>query len=144
MTKIHPAIAGHVMEENEKLRGLLTQALEFTEANTCGGTDVAQLIAEMRAALPRKAEPDHVEDMRAMVEPAPAQDEREVAAVIGFYEGEREPRLLSWNVLPNGEHRLYTRPARTLDSARPPNPCGAGKGRTFRRVACPHQADRPG
>ena len=44
---------------------------------------------------------------------APAQDEREVAAVIGFYEGEREPRLLSWNVLPNGEHRLYTRPAQT-------------------------------
>ena len=46
-------------------------------------------------------------------EQAPAQDEREVAAVIGFYEGEREPRLLSWNVLPNGEHRLYTRPAQT-------------------------------
>ncbi len=43
--------------------------------------------------------------------PAPAQDEQEVAAVIGFYEGEREPRLLSWNVLPNGEHRLYTHPA---------------------------------
>jgi hypothetical protein len=52
-------------------------------------------------------------DGQAAVEQAPAQDEREVAAVIGFYEGEREPRLLSWNVLPNGEHRLYTRPAQT-------------------------------
>ena len=52
-------------------------------------------------------------DGQAAGEPAPAQDEQEVAAVIGFYEGEREPRLLSWNVLPNGEHRLYTRPAQT-------------------------------
>jgi len=81
MTKINPAIAGHVMEENEKLRGLLTQALEFTEANTCGGPDVAQLIAEMRAALSQQAGPDHVEDMRAMVEPAGAQDEREAFEV---------------------------------------------------------------
>ena len=48
-----------------------------------------------------------------LAEPAPAQGEREVAAVIGFYEGEREPRLLSWNVLPNGEHRLCTRLAQT-------------------------------
>ncbi len=61
--------------------------------------------------------------------PAPAQDEREVAAVIGFYEGEREPRLLSWNVLPNGEHRLYTRPAQaaplryTNDGALAECPC---------------------
>lgn len=50
-------------------------------------------------------------DGQAAVEQDTAQDDQEVAAVIGFYEGEREPRLLSWNVLPNGEHRLYTRPA---------------------------------
>lgn len=50
-------------------------------------------------------------DGQAAVEQDTAQDEQEVAAVIGFYEGEREPRLLSWNVLPNGEHRLYARPA---------------------------------
>ncbi len=42
----------------------------------------------------------------------PAQTEQP-AAVIGFYEGEREPRLLSWNALPNGEHHLYSRPAQT-------------------------------
>lgn len=40
----------------------------------------------------------------------PAQTEQPVAAVIGFYEDEREPRLLSWNPLPNGEHRLYDAP----------------------------------
>jgi len=88
---IHPAVAEHVMEENEKLRGLLTQALEFTEANTCGGLDVAQLIAEMRAALSQQAEPTDTytavdmataaaqgfRDGQAAVEPAPAQDERE-------------------------------------------------------------------
>ena len=36
-------------------------------------------IESARAALSQQAEPDHVEDMRAMVEPAPAQDEREAA-----------------------------------------------------------------
>lgn len=35
----------------------------------------------------------------------------EAVAVIGFYENEREPRLLSWNKLPNGEHPLYAHPA---------------------------------
>lgn len=36
--------------------------------------------------------------------------DQQPAAVIGFYEGEREPRLLSWNRLPDGEHWLYTHP----------------------------------
>ena len=58
------------------------------------------------------AEGKRVEPM-SIYEQAPEQGEQEVAAVIGFYEGEREPRLLSWNALPNGEHRLYTRPAQT-------------------------------
>lgn len=44
----------------------------------------------------------------------PATGQGEVVdAVIGFYENEREPRLLSWNVLPHGEHRLYTAPPAT-------------------------------
>ena len=48
----------------------------------------------------------------------PAQTEQQPVAVIGFYEGEREPRLLSWNKLPNGEHRLYAAPiAQTALSA---------------------------
>ncbi len=57
---------GAAKAENEKLRGLISQALEFTEANTCGGPDVSLLIDRMRAALSQQAEP---------VEPAPAQDE---------------------------------------------------------------------
>jgi hypothetical protein len=34
----------------------------------------------------------------------------QVVAVIGFYKDEREPRLLSWDRLPDGEHRLYAAP----------------------------------
>lgn len=59
---------GAAKAENEKLRGLLTKALEFTEANTCGGPDVAQLIAEMRVALYRQA--DHVRDAAQMMVPS--------------------------------------------------------------------------
>lgn len=40
----------------------------------------------------------------------PQVEQEPVAATLAFYEGEREPRLLSWNRLPNGEHRLYTHP----------------------------------
>lgn len=39
---------------------------------------------------------------------APQQGEQGPVAILAFYEGEREPRLLSWNQLPNGQHRLYT------------------------------------
>ena len=81
---------GAAKAENDRLRGLLTQALEFTEANTCGGPDVAQLIAEMRAALSQKAEPTDTytavdmataaaqafRDGQAAVEQATAQDEQ--------------------------------------------------------------------
>ncbi|WP_312903765.1 hypothetical protein [Stutzerimonas nitrititolerans] len=125
---IHPAVAEHVMQENEKLRGLLRRA-KWKLWTSPGDT----LRAEIEATLSQQAEPSEpseptdtftatdmataaaqgFRDGQAAVEPAPAQDEQEVAAVIGFYEGEREPRLLSWNVLPNGEHRLYTRPAQT-------------------------------
>lgn len=59
---------GAAKAENDRLRGLLTKALEFTEANTCGGPDVAQLIAEMRAALYRQA--DHVRDAPQMMVPS--------------------------------------------------------------------------
>ena len=89
-----------LLQENEKLRGLLRDWMFAYQTGTMGPGH-ADMHKRTAAAL---AEP---------VEPAPAQDEREVAAVIGFYEGEREPRLLSWNVLPNGEHRLYTHPAQT-------------------------------
>lgn len=95
---IHPAVAEHVMQENVRLRGLLSAAAKYIDTG-----DMRSLnMIEVRAALSQQAEP---------AEPAPVQDEREVAAVIGFYEDEREPRSLSWNVLPDGEHRLYTRPA---------------------------------
>ncbi|KZX63222.1 hypothetical protein A3710_17425 [Stutzerimonas frequens] len=84
--------------EVERLRGLLTQALEFTEANTCGGPDVAQLIAEMRAAVSQQAEPKCVTcndagivghsmicpecvDTWQKAEPAPAQDEMPAGGV---------------------------------------------------------------
>ncbi|MHB0763826.1 hypothetical protein ACYCFC_05500 [Stutzerimonas sp. NM35] len=123
MTKIHPAIAGHAMEENERLRGLLRELREITSEYAWD----ADLEARVDAALSRQADPADTftavdmataaaqgfRDGQAAVEQAAAQDDQEVAAVIGFYEGEREPRLLSWNVLPNGEHRLYTRPAQT-------------------------------
>ncbi|GEM_PF-4868920 len=83
---------GAAKAEVDRLRGLLTQALEFTEANTCGGPDVAQLIAEMRAAVSQQAEPKCVTcndagivghsmicpecvDTWQKAEPAPAQDE---------------------------------------------------------------------
>ncbi|WP_422908963.1 hypothetical protein [Pseudomonas songnenensis] len=59
---------GAAKAANDRLRGLLTKALEFTEANTCGGPDVAQLIAEMRAALYRQA--DHVRDAAQMMVPS--------------------------------------------------------------------------
>ena len=39
-----------------------------------------------------------------------APSEAPVAAVIGFYPGTREPRLLSWNEMPHGEHKLYAAP----------------------------------
>ena len=74
MAKIHLAIAGHVIEENERLRGLLREAVHCCPDE--------QLRNEMRAALPRKAEPDHIEDVLAMVEPAPAQDEREAVETV--------------------------------------------------------------
>lgn len=105
---IHPAVAAHVIEENERLRGLLTQALEFTESNTCGGPDVAQLIAEMRAALSQQAEP------------APAQDERAIdtAPLLNFIFSEYGSPEMASN-LPDDVVRVVraleagTRPAQT-------------------------------
>lgn len=51
-----------------------------------------------------------VDAAAAIAAARPAQTEQQPVAVIGFYEREREPRLLSWNMLPNGEHRLYAAP----------------------------------
>ena len=36
-----------------------------------------------------------------------AAPEGEVACVIAFREGRREPEFISWNKMPVGEHRLY-------------------------------------
>lgn len=36
--------------------------------------------------------------------------EQEPVAILAFYDGVREPRLLSWNQLPSGQHLLYTHP----------------------------------
>jgi len=119
---------GAAKAELERLREALeTCESWFTKhsptAPLIGGFGDAEhpMITFIRAALSQQAEPvcrfcgkpsgDCDQSFPHPSEPAPAQDEQEVAAVIGFYEGEREPRLLSWNVLPNGEHRLYARPA---------------------------------
>lgn len=67
------------------------RAREYGEA---AATRACCAIALMPAALSSSAGP--------AVEPV---------ATIGFYENEREPRLLSWNKLPNGEHHLYAHPA---------------------------------
>jgi|GEM_PF-3153497 len=102
-------------------RPLIRNAINLLGIRRPVAPDVERVIADLEAMLdgqPTSAGAPseawlQVAEQAASAEPAPAQDEREVGAVIGFYEGEREPRLLSWNVLPNGEHRLYTRPAQT-------------------------------
>lgn len=113
---------GAVKAENEKLRGLLRTAWrlrpdhdyhdEHMQAEQKAWEVEAAEVLNAADALSQQAEPTDTYTAVDMATAA-AQDEQEVAAVIGFYEGEREPRLLSWNVLPNGEHRLYTRPAQT-------------------------------
>ena len=124
---------GAAKAECERLRGLLEEAADDIR-DSFKFSDLShadlELLARIDAALSQQADPAETteaytavdmataaaqgfRDGQAAVEQAPVQDEQEVAAVIGFYEGEREPRLLSWNVLPNGEHRLYTRPAQT-------------------------------
>lgn len=112
MTKIHPAIAEHAMEEDEKLR----EALRWYEEKVAECRKIGSLGDNARQALDLDGGFRARDALSQQAEPAPAQDDQEVAAVIGFYEGEREPRLLSWNVLPNGEHRLYTRPAQAEQS----------------------------
>ncbi|GEM_PF-624491 len=125
---------GAAKAENEKLHGLLREVIACQAAHYGDATDLhlamITLADRLKGALSQQADPAETteaytavdmataaaqgfRDGQAAVEPAAAQDEQEVAAVIGFYEGEREPRLLSWNVLPNGEHRLYTRLAQT-------------------------------
>lgn len=128
---------GAAKAEVERLRGLLAAAWRLRPdqhyhedhlqaEQKAWEVEVAEVL-NAAGALPQQAEPTDTytavdmataaaqgfRDGQAAVEQAVVQDEQEVAAVIGFYEGEREPRLLSWNVLPNGEHRLYTRPAQT-------------------------------
>ena len=55
---------------------------------------------------------DRIAELEAQIEQQP------VVAVIGFYKGEREPRLLSWNCLPNGENWLYAAPVAHPDVPR--------------------------
>lgn len=62
----------------------------------------------------------------ALIRPAPVasggpHSSGEVACVIAFREGKRDPDLVSWNALPVGEHRLYTDPvAETAGEAEQP------------------------
>ena len=120
---------GAAKAENDRLRGLLQQVVDCQAehyGDGCGlHLSMITLAGRIKDALSQQPEPTDTytavdmatsaaqgfRDGQAAVEQDTAQDEQEVAAVIGFYEGEREPRLLSWNVLPNGEHRLYARPA---------------------------------
>jgi len=98
---IHPAVAEHVMEENERLRGLLRECagqidllIEVYVEDDVEPEDIAiseQIKADIHAALSRQAEPTDTftavdmataaaqgfRDGQAAVEPAPAQDERE-------------------------------------------------------------------
>ncbi|WP_312724027.1 hypothetical protein [Stutzerimonas kunmingensis] len=122
---------GAAKAENDRLRGLLTQALEFTEANTCGGPDVAQLIAELRTALSKQAEPTNTytavdmataaaqgfRDGQAAVEPAAAQDEREA-----FKRALHSQKVfkLSSATIDAAEWAWFSRPAQT--EQQPPYP----------------------
>ena len=95
MAKIHPAVAQHAMEENEKLRGLLTTLrvslnLDDTEYGL-SQQEKRKLAADIDATLSQQTEPTDAftavdmataaaqgfRDGQAAVGQAPAQDERE-------------------------------------------------------------------
>ncbi len=128
---IHPAVAEHVMEENERLRGLLMSVL-----NTPRGTSGRIILepdeeAAIRAALSQQAEPTDTftavdmataaaqgfRDGQAAVEQAAAQDEA-VGIIQGIdgLEGEDPNEFKEVNVwadLPVGTKLYATRPAQT-------------------------------
>ncbi|WAD26634.1 hypothetical protein OS670_19900 [Pseudomonadaceae bacterium T75] len=132
MKTIHPAIAEHVMEENEKLRGLLRTAWrlrpdhdyhdEHMQAEQKAWEVETAEVLNAADALPQQAEPTDAftavdmataaaqgfRDGQAAVEPAPAQDERETIIVNLQRECARLGALT--NEL---EQRLATRPAQT-------------------------------
>jgi hypothetical protein len=86
---------GNQLDDAERAINALREAMAAPQ-NQLDDIDVADI------AAPNSVEIDGIKTDPAQQEP--------VAAVIGFYEGEREPRLLSWNRLPNGEHWLYATP----------------------------------
>lgn len=87
---IHPAVAEHVMEENERLRGLLEELHPYVRG--CS----SELWDRYHAALSKQSDPADTytavdmataaaqgfRDGQAAVEPAPAQDEREAPEVV--------------------------------------------------------------
>lgn len=102
MKTIHPAIAEHVMEENEKLRGLLRDLRPVATENGYYG-----LAARIDTALSQQAEP------------APAQDERDsvithIELCITNLKAEHQtnPRVIA-EVLYNIGYSRATRPAQT-------------------------------
>lgn len=50
------------------------------------------------------------ESAREWIAELEQQVEQEPAVILAFYDGVREPRLLSWNQLPSRQHLLYTHP----------------------------------
>ena len=108
MAKIHPAIAGHVMEENDKLRELLRDCRMIVRE-----VGYPKLAASIDAALSQQAEPTDTytavdmataaaqgfRDGQAAVEQDTAQDEQEAPVVVatailgGIYQGGSGPEL---------------------------------------------------
>ncbi len=89
---IHPAVAEHVMRENEKLRGLfagIRQSIadHWKPTSQRAGEEKHDVVKRIDAALSRQAEP---------VEPAPAQDEREALALPRKQLERIERRLSDW------------------------------------------------
>ncbi len=101
---IHPAVAEHVMEENERLRGLLREVIACQAAHYGDGTGLhlamITLADRLKGALSQQAEPAPVQicsmgvecekygchaaahgapERCGMPEPAPAQDERSLS-----------------------------------------------------------------
>lgn len=91
MKTIHPAVAQHAMEENEKLRGLLRDVRILLAGSSYKISGTAAFLHSIDEALSNQAEPAcsderpcvscFSDDGACLAEPAPAQGEREAFEV---------------------------------------------------------------
>ena len=113
MKTIHPAVAEHVMEENEKLRGLLREAFD----SLCDGLEDGP--QEAQWSLRDRALAFRIKDaLSQQAEPAPAQDEREAFEAWFDREVWKEgcygnPDVLRRKLWPAWQAALAARPAKT-------------------------------